>query len=65
MPKVLYIRGELPDPGKPAVAVVGARACSRYGEQQAYRFGKLLGKTESRSSAVWPGELTEARREEP
>ena len=43
MPKVLYIRGELPDPGKPAVAVVGARACSRYGEQQAYRFGKLLG----------------------
>ena len=43
MPKVLYIRGELPQPDKPAVAIVGARACSRYGEQQAYRFGKILG----------------------
>ena len=42
MPKVLYIRGELPDPQRPAVAVVGARASSRYGEQQAYRFGKIL-----------------------
>ena len=43
MPKILYIRGELPQPDKPAVAIVGARACSRYGEQQAYRFGKILG----------------------
>ena len=43
MPQVLYVRGRLPDPEKPAVAVVGARACSRYGEQQAYRFGKILG----------------------
>ena len=42
MPRVLYVRGGLPDPEKPAVAVVGARACSRYGEQQAYRFGKIL-----------------------
>ena len=42
MPKVLYIRGELPDPQRPAVAVVGARASSRYGEQQAYRFGKIF-----------------------
>ena len=42
MPDVLYIRGELPDPRKPAAAIVGARACSRYGEQQAYRFAKVL-----------------------
>ena len=43
MPEVLYIRGELPEPDKPVVAIVGARACSRYGEHQAYRFGKILG----------------------
>ncbi len=42
MPKTLYVRGQLPDPGKPAAAVVGARACSRYGEWQAYRFSKIL-----------------------
>ena len=43
MPEVLYIRGELPEPDKPVVAIVGARACSRYGEHQAYRFGRILG----------------------
>ena len=42
MPDVLYIRGELPDPRKPAAAIVGARACGRSGEQQAYRFAKVL-----------------------
>ena len=43
MPEILYVKGELPDPEKPAAAIVGARACSRYGEQQAFRFGKAFG----------------------
>ena len=43
MPEILYVKGELPDPEKPAAAIVGARACSRYGEQQAFRFGKVFG----------------------
>ena len=38
----LYVKGKLPDPKKPAVAMVGARACSSYGRAIANRFGREL-----------------------
>lgn len=41
-PEGIYVQGELPEPGRPAVAVVGARMCSNYGKKQAYAFGKYL-----------------------
>lgn len=42
-PDVLFIRGKLPPPGTRSVAVVGARACTRYGLNQARRIAKGLG----------------------
>lgn len=42
MPEILYVKGELPSETKKTVAIVGARACSRYGACQAYHFGKEL-----------------------
>ena len=36
MPEILYVRGTLPDPRQPAVAIVGARAASPYGRMQAH-----------------------------
>lgn len=42
MPKELYCRGALPDPGKPSIAIVGARACSSYGRVQAFRYARTL-----------------------
>ena len=41
-PYGLVYRGALPDPGKPSVAVVGARRCSAYGKQMARILGELL-----------------------
>ena len=38
----LFYRGRLPDPGKSAVAVIGARRCSNYGKQMAAVLGKAL-----------------------
>ncbi len=38
----LYVKGRLPDPEKPSVAVVGARNCSSYGQALARRFGREL-----------------------
>lgn len=38
----LYVRGRLPNPKRPAVAVVGARNCSSYGKQLAKQFGREL-----------------------
>lgn len=42
MPKKLYVRGKLPVPGRPSVAIVGARMCSAYGRMQAFRFAREL-----------------------
>ena len=42
VPETLYIRGTLPDPRLPSVAIVGARMCTAYGKSQAYRFGAEL-----------------------
>lgn len=41
-PEGIYCMGTLPDPNKPAVAVVGARMCSPYGRQQALQFAREL-----------------------
>ncbi len=40
----LFVRGELPDPERPAAAVVGSRRCTVYGREAAYYFGKELSK---------------------
>ena len=42
MPEILYVRGTLPDPRQPAVAIVGARAASPYGRMQAFRYARRL-----------------------
>ena len=42
VPQKLYVRGALPDPKLPSVAIVGARMCSSYGKYQAYRFAAEL-----------------------
>lgn len=41
-PFALYVKGNLPDPGKPSVAIIGARMCSDYGRQMARTFGRGL-----------------------
>ena len=41
-PMGLFVRGRLPEDEKPAVAIVGARGCSAYGEQLAKEFGRAL-----------------------
>ncbi|HCT89761.1 MAG TPA: DNA-protecting protein DprA [Lachnospiraceae bacterium] len=41
-PDLVYVKGDLPDPARPSVAIVGARLCSAYGRQQASRFGAVL-----------------------
>lgn len=43
-PFCLYVKGKLPEEDKPAVAVIGARACSEYGKAVAGYFGRTLGK---------------------
>jgi DNA processing protein len=42
-PPVLYIRGTLIQQGNLAVAIVGSRCCSLYGQQQSSQFAYLLG----------------------
>lgn len=44
VPFALYYKGKLPNPQIPAVAVIGARECSQYGEFVAKELGALLGK---------------------
>lgn len=41
-PYALYVKGRLPDPGKPAAAIVGARRCSIYGIEQTEKFSRRL-----------------------
>ncbi len=41
-PYALYVKGSLPDPDRPAVALVGARSCTPYGEKMALLFGEAL-----------------------
>lgn len=42
MPDRLFIKGTMPDPEKPTIAIVGARSCSPYGRIQAFRFARVL-----------------------
>ena len=41
-PERLYVLGNLPEPRKKSVAIVGARACSAYGRKQARYFAGSL-----------------------
>ena len=41
-PFSLYIKGSLPDPDVPSVAIIGARMCSDYGRYMARQFGRGL-----------------------
>ena len=41
-PKGIYVRGNLPDPSKKSVAIVGARMCSAYGRATASYFARIL-----------------------
>lgn len=42
-PFCIYYKGQLPEEKLPAVAVIGARECSQYGEYVARELGKMLG----------------------
>ena len=42
MPHVLYVRGDLPDPQRKSVAIVGARSCSTYGRKAAMLYASTL-----------------------
>lgn len=41
-PAGIYVKGQLPDPNKPSVAIVGSRIYSSYGRLCATEFGKYL-----------------------
>lgn len=41
-PCAIYVKGKLPDPAKPSVAIIGARMCSDYGRYVAREFGRGL-----------------------
>ncbi len=41
-PRGIYVRGRLPDPSRPAVAIIGARDCSAYGAAMAKFFAEAL-----------------------
>ena len=45
IPYGLFVKGQLPDPDKPAVAIVGARECSEYGRLMAEYLGSRLAKS--------------------
>lgn len=41
-PAALYVKGRLPEPAAPAIAVIGTRKCSGYGSAMAKQLGKRL-----------------------
>ena len=41
-PDGIYVKGRLPDPDRPSIAIIGARTASEYGKQQAGRFAQTL-----------------------
>lgn len=41
-PDGIYVRGRLPDPDKPSVAIIGARDCSAYGASMSKYFAEAL-----------------------
>ena len=41
-PDVLFVRGELPPPGAPALSIVGSRSCTRYGGVQARKIARTV-----------------------
>lgn len=41
-PRRLYVRGRLPDESLPAVAIIGARSCSSYGQEMAQWFASEM-----------------------
>lgn len=41
-PSGIYVKGDLPDPDRKAVSIVGARACSEYGRKMARYFASHL-----------------------
>lgn len=43
-PMGLYLKGQLPQQQKKAVAIIGARDCTHYGEEMAHYFGRELAK---------------------
>ena len=43
-PSGLFVKGRLPDPKRPAAAVVGSRSCSFYGRTAARELGRTLAK---------------------
>lgn len=55
MPEILYVRGTLPDPRRPAVAIVGARAASPYGRMQAFRYARRLSEEGVQILIKWDG----------
>ena len=42
MPRVIYVKGNLPDDKRPSIAIVGARMCSAYGRIQAFHYAEVL-----------------------
>ena len=42
MPCAIFVKGSLPDPNAPSVAIIGARMCSEYGRFEAREFGLKL-----------------------
>lgn len=53
-PAALFVKGNLPENEVPAVAIVGARACTEYGKEAAgFYAGGTLPMRESTLSAAW------------
>lgn len=41
-PPIVYVKGAMPNPNRPSIAIVGARSCSNYGRQTAEFFARTL-----------------------